>query len=354
MSAPDPAAHPRGFASDNHSGAHPDVIAAIVAANTGHASAYGADPWTAAAHNRLREHFGEQADPHLVFTGTGANVLAMRAFARPGDAVICPATAHMNVDECGAPEALAAVKLLPIPTRDGKLTPELAATAIKRIGDEHAAQPRALSISQATELGTVYRPGEVRALAELAHSRDLLLHIDGARLANAAAFLETPLRETTTDAGADILSFGGTKNGLLGAEAVIFLTPGIGERFAFIRKQGTQLASKMRFLAAQLDALLKDDLWLRNARHANSMAQQLGARLEQIDGVELTQPVESNAVFAALAPAAIDRLRAALPGDLPFHVWNQDLGEIRLMCSWDTTPDDIDALATAAAKAAAT
>jgi threonine aldolase len=283
-------------------------------------------------------------------------VLALRHIARPGDAVICAATAHINADEAGAAEAIAGVKLLPVDTNDGKLTPELAANPIRAVrpGDPHSPQPRAVSISQATELGTVYTPAEVRALADFAHSHDMLLHVDGARLANAAAHLELPLAATTTDAGADFLSFGGTKNGLLAGEAVIFLRPELGARFQHTRMQGTQLASKMRFLAAQFDALLSADLWQRNAAHANAMAAELARRLREIDAVILPFPIESNAVFAVLPAAAIEPLRAALPGDLPFHSWGaEDAGLIRLMCSWDTTAEDIDQLAGAIADAVA-
>lgn len=346
MSAP-PASEPRGFASDNFSGAHPEVMAALAAANAGHAPAYGEDRFTEACEASFRRHFGPEARAFLLFNGTAANVLALRAIARPGDAVICPASAHLNVDECGAPEAIAGVKLLTVETADGKLRPELVASRLERIGDVHAAQPRAIAISQASELGTVYRPEEVRALAEAAHERGMLLHVDGARLANAAASLDVPLRALGADAGVDVLSFGGTKNGLLAADAVVFLSAGLGERFGFVRKQGMQLASKMRFLAVQLDALLGGDLWLRNARHANAMARRLAELLAGADGVEITQEVEANAVFATLPPAAIEPLRAALPGELPFYVWDAERSEIRLMCSWDTAEEDLEAFAAA-------
>ena len=339
--------NPRGFASDNHSGAHPEVLEAIAAANDGHAGAYGADQWTARAAERFREHFGADAEPFLCFNGTGANVLAMRALCRPGDAAICPETAHLNVDECGAPERIAGVKLLPVETPTGKLNPELVASRLTGLGDEHAAQPRVISISQASELGTVYTPEETRALADRAHERGLYLHIDGARLANAAVALDVPLRELTTDVDVDVLSFGGTKNGLVLGDAVVFLRPDLGERFLFIRKQSMQLASKMRFLGAQFEALLGGDLWLRNARRANAMAQRLAGALERIGNVGIAYPVEANAVFATLPRAAIDKLRAELPGEPPFHVWNEQLDLIRLMCSWDTTEEDVDGLADA-------
>jgi threonine aldolase len=343
--------HPRGFASDNNSGAHPEVLAAIAAANDGHVVAYGDDDYTTAAVQRFRDHFGEDAEAFMVFNGTGANVLALRALARPFEAVICPPTAHMNIDECGAPERIAGVKLLPVETPDGKLTPELVAHRITGVGDQHASQPRIVSISESTELGTVYTADEIGALAELAHGHEMLLHVDGARLSNAAAALELPLRALTADAGVDVLSFGGTKNGLLLGDAIVFLRPDLARDFLFIRKQSMQLASKMRFLAAQFDALLGGDLWHRNAAHANAMAGRLADAISGIDGVELAYPVEANGVFVTLPAAAIERLRSALPAALPFYVWDESTGTIRLMCSWDTTEEDVDGLTAAVAAA---
>jgi threonine aldolase len=343
--------HPRGFASDNFAGAHPDVLAAVAEANDGHVPAYGDDQYTAAAEQRLREHFGDGASPFLVFNGSAANVLSLLAAARSAQGVICPDSAHLNRDEAGAPERIAGVKLLTVPTPDGKLTPELASTRIKRVGDQHAAQPHVLSISNATELGTVYTSAETRALAELAHEREMLFHIDGARLANAAGALDVPLRALATDAGADVLSFGGTKNGLLLGDAVVFLNRDLAADFEFVRKQSMQLASKMRFVAAQFDALFRDDLWLRNATHANAMAERLGAAVEEIPDVRITQPVESNAVFAILPRQATERLLAEWPGDVPFHIWDEDTGEVRWMAAWDTTEDDVDRFAEAIAEA---
>ena len=345
--------HPRGFASDNFAGAHPDVLAAVAEANDGHVPAYGDDPYTAAAEQRLREHFGDEARPFLVFNGSAANVLSLLAAARSAQGVICPDTAHLNRDEAGAPERIAGVKLLTVPTPSGKLTPELASTRIKRVGDQHAAQPHIVSISNATELGTVYAPVETRALAELAHDRDMLVHIDGARLANTAAALDVPLRALTTDAGADVLSFGGTKNGLLLGDAVVFLNRDLAADFEFVRKQSMQLASKMRFVAAQFDALLRDDLWLRNATHANAMAERLATAVKQVPAVRITQPVESNAVFAILPRQATERLLAEWPGDVPFHIWDEDSGEVRWMTAWDTTEDDVDRFSAAVADAVA-
>ena len=249
--------HPRGFASDNNSGAHPDVLAAIAGANEGHVVAYGDDDFTAATRDRFRKHFGEQAEPFLVFNGSGANVTAIDALTRPQEGVICTEVAHMHVDECGAPERLAGTKLLTVPTHDGKLTPDDVRRWEEGRGDEHRVQPRVVSITQATELGTVYTPEETRAIADAAHELGMHLHIDGARLANAAASMDMPLRALTTDLGVDVLSFGGTKNGLLLGDAVVFLRPELAETFLFTRKQLGQLASKMRFLAVQFDALLE-------------------------------------------------------------------------------------------------
>jgi len=339
----------KGFASDNYAGAHPDVLAAIADANDGHAAAYGADPWTVRAEELLREHFGEQAVSYLVFNGSAANVLSIRALCRPWESAICAAQAHINADEGGAPERIAGTKLQAVPTLDAKLTPGLVESQIARIGDEHAVQQRVVSISQSTELGTRYSPYELSALAHFAHERDLLVHVDGARLANAAAALELPLRAITTDVGVDVLSFGGTKNGILVGEAVVFLRPELAEGFRYLRKQTLQLASKGRFLAAQFIALLEGDLWRRNAAHANAMAARLGAALAGVPGVTITQPVQANGVFAIL-PSAVTE---ALQRDWPFYVWNADTGEVRWLCSWDTRQDEVDAFAAAVKQACA-
>jgi len=339
----------RGFASDNNAGAHPEVLAAVALANTGHVRAYGDDPWTAAAVARIREHLGETAEPFFVFGGTGANVLGLQAVMRPHEAVICSDYAHINVDECGAPERYVGCKLLGVAPPDGKLTPELVSARITGVGVEHHVQPRVVSVSQSTEYGTVYTPAELRALADLAHGHGMLLHMDGARLANAAASLGVPLRAITTDAGVDVLSFGGTKNGLLGGEAVVFFDPAHARDFRFIRKQGMQLASKMRFVAAQFGALLTDELWLRSAQHANAMARRLEHAVRGIGGVRVTQPVEANAVFAMLPAAAI----AAAQEAFFFYVWDERRSEVRWMASWDTTEDDVDQFAAAISRAAA-
>jgi threonine aldolase len=330
----------RGFASDNHAGVHPEVIAAIAAANVGHAAAYGDDPWTARAQERFREHFGPAAQAYPVFNGTGANVLCIEALTHPWEGVVCARSAHMNVDECGAPER-AGRKLLVLDTPDGRLTPELVAPLLVRIGDEHVVQPRVISITQSTELGTVYPPDAVAALAEWAHAHDMLLHVDGARLCNAATALGVPLRALTSDAGADALSFGGTKNGVMGAEAVVLLRDDVAEGFRYRRMRAMQLASKMRFVSAQLEALLAGDLWQRSAAHANAMARRLHAAVRDLPGLTITQPVEANVVFAVLAPEATERLQR----DWPFYVWDENTGEVRWMCSWDTTPEDVDAFA---------
>lgn len=331
----------KGFASDNYASAHPAVLAAVAEANDGHAVAYGGDPWTARAEQLLRDHFGEQAVSYLVFNGSAANVLSLRALCRPWESVICAAQAHINVDECGAPEQVAGVKLQDVPTPDAKLTPAHLAPLLVRRDDEHVVQPRVVSITQSTELGTRYSLDELRAIADFVHEHGLLLHVDGARLANAAAALHVPLRALTTDAGADVVSFGGTKNGLLLGEAVVFCDPALGESFKYLRKQTLQLASKGRFIAAQFVALLEGDLWLRNAAHANAMAARLAEALLEVPGVRLTQPVQANAIFAVLPRSATERLQR----DWPFYTWDEASGEVRLVCSWDTTGGEVDAFA---------
>jgi threonine aldolase len=331
----------KGFASDNYAGAHPDVLAAVADANAGHAVAYGGDPWTARAEQLLRDHFGEQALSYLVFNGSAANVLALRALCRPWECVACAAQAHINVDECGAPERIGGIKLQAVPTQDGKLTPEHVEWLLVRRGDEHVVQPRVVSVTQSTELGTRYSPYELHALADFAHEHGLLLHVDGARLANAAAGLDVALRALTSDVGVDVVSFGGTKNGLLLGEAVVFCNPELAGGFKYLRKQTLQLASKGRFIAAQFVALLEGDLWRRNAAHANAMAARLSEALLDAPGVRLTQPVQANAIFAVLPPGATERLQR----DWPFYTWDEATGEVRLVCSWDTTEDEVDAFA---------
>jgi threonine aldolase len=320
---------------------HPDVLAAIAAANDGHVSSYGHDGLSERVQARLAAEFGPEAQAFIVFNGSAANVLCLRAACRPWQAAICADGAHLNVDEGGAPELIAGVKLLEVPAPEGRLTPESIAARIERIGDEHAVQPRVVSVTQSTELGTVYEPGELRAIAELAHSNGLVLHVDGARLGNAAAALDCSLAEAA--AGADIISFGGTKNGLLLGEAVVIVDPELGAGFAYLRKQTLQLASKMRFISAQFDAYLDDELWRRTASHANAMAARLAAAVDGVPGLELTQRPRANGVFARLPGPAI----APLQERFPFHVWDQTRGVVRWVCSWDTTPEDVDAFAAA-------
>ncbi|HEX6182756.1 MAG TPA: low specificity L-threonine aldolase [Pyrinomonadaceae bacterium] len=330
----------RGFASDNNAGVHPRVMDTLRTANHGHAVAYGDDAYTETAVRLFRERFGERAEVFFVFGGTGANVSALAAVTRPHHAVVCAETAHVNVDECGAPERFAGCKLVDLPTPDGKLRPEQIEPLLARLGDQHHVQPRVISISQPTELGTVYTIEELSRLAEFAHARGMLLHVDGARLSNAAAHLNVSLRELTAGAGVDVLSFGGTKNGMMYGEAVVFFDPALAEGFKFVRKQCAQLPSKMRFVAAQFTALLLEDLWLQTAAHANRMAQTLASGLRGIPQVRLTQPVESNAVFAVMPPHAVTRVQERFF----FYVWNEQTSEVRLMCSYDTTEEDVAAL----------
>ena len=331
----------RHFASDNSAGIHPEVLAAIAAANEGHALAYGADRWTESALGLFRAEFGEDSGTYLVYGGTGANVVGLGTLLQPWDAVLCAATAHINVDECGAPERFLGCKLLPLQTTDGKLRPEMIRDTVGVLGPDHQAhhvRPRVISISQSTEYGTVYRPDELRALSAVAREYGLLLHMDGARLGNAAAALDVPLRALTTDAGVDVLSFGGTKNGAMGAEAVVIFDRGRDESARFGRKQATQLPSKMRYVAAQFEALLRNGLWRRNAAHANRMARRLAEGAASVPGVAITQSVDANAVFARLPG---DRI-APLQEKRFFYVWDAAGDEVRWMCSFDTTEQDVD------------
>ena len=337
----------RGFASDNNAGVHPRVMEALGAANVGHAVAYGDDAYTARAVGLFRERFGERAEVFFVFGGTGANVAALAAVTRPHHAVVCAETSHVNVDECGAVERLAGCKLLPLPPGEGKLRPEQVAPLLARRGDQHHSQPRVVSVAQATELGTVYTVEELKGLAEFAHREGMLLHVDGARLANAAAHLNVTLEELTAGAGVDVLSFGGAKNGMMYGEAVVFFRPALAEDFRFVRKQCAQLPSKTRFIAAQFAALLEGDLWRETAAHANRRARQLAAELRAIPQVRLTRPVESNAVFAVLPRECIARVQERFF----FYVWDESTAEVRLMCSYDTTEEDVAELAAAVREA---
>jgi threonine aldolase len=329
----------RGFASDNYAGTHPEILAALALANEGHQTAYGGDAYTAHLQQVMRSHFGPYAETFPVFNGTGANVVALQALTDRWGAVICAETAHINVDECGAPERVGGLKLLTVPTEDGKLTPELIDREAFGWDDEHRAMPQVVSLAQNTELGTLYTPEEIRAICDHAHERGMKVHLDGARIANAAAALDVPMRAFTYAAGVDVVSFGGTKNGMLFGEAVVVIDPDAVRAMKHLRKLSMQLASKMRFISVQLEALLARDLWLRNARHANTMAQRLAAGVRSVPGVEILHPVQANAVFARLPHDVSERLQKRFR----FYFWDEAAGDVRWMCSFDTTPDDVDA-----------
>jgi threonine aldolase len=327
----------RNFASDNNAGVHPEVMKAIATVNQGHVVGYGDDPYTDSAVRQFKRYFGDDIEVFFVFNGTAANCLSLKSVTDSYHAVICGEAAHIYVDECGAPEKFTGCKLIPVATKDGKLTEDAVLSAYHGIGDQHHVQPRAISITQATEVGTVYKPEEIRRLARVAHERNMFLHVDGARIANAAAALGLGLRESTRDSGVDVLSFGATKNGGMGAEAVVFFQPKLAADFKFYRKQGMQLASKMRFLSAQFEALFKDDLWLRNARHSNRMAQLLKHELTKIPQAKIEYKVEANGVFAQIPRRAIAKLLKRYF----FYVWDEEQSIVRWMCSWDTTEEDV-------------
>lgn len=334
----------RGFASDNYSGVHPEIMAAIAAANGGHQIAYGDDIYTEKLQQVFASHFGDGVQAFPVFNGTGANVTGLQSMLPRWGAVICTSTAHIHSDENGAPERIGGIKLLTVETPDGKLTPELIDKEAWGWGDEHRAQPGVVSITQTTELGTAYSVAEVTAIAEHTHKLGMKLHMDGARISNAAAALGQPLRAFTTDAGVDVLSFGGTKNGLLFGESIVVLNPEASTGLKYLRKMNMQLSSKMRFVSAQLIALLENDLYLRNASHANAMAARLRGALEagiadgSISGLGFSQPTESNAVFAVLPDGVADTLRESFR----FYDWDAAKNEVRWMCGFDTTEADID------------
>ncbi|MBK6494834.1 MAG: low specificity L-threonine aldolase [Gemmatimonadetes bacterium] len=337
----------REFASDNTAPAHPAVLEAMAAANHGPAHAYGADAWTAKAVAWFRDQFGGDTAVFPVWNGTGANVVSLRALTRPYHAVLCTQHSHIQVDECGAPELLTGCKLLDLPSPDARLTPAQLRGAVRGIGNEHAVQPHVLSLTQTTEYGTAYSVAHLTELCGVAHELGLRVHMDGARIANAAATLGVPMRAFARDAGVDVLSFGATKNGGINAEAVLVFDPALAAELPFLRKQSAQLASKMRFQSAQFLALAEGEVWLENARHANAMAGRLEAGLRGIAGVTITQPVEANAVFAVL-PTAVT---AALQERFHFYVWNETSGEVRLMASWATQPENVDEFVTAIAAA---
>ena len=337
----------RSFASDNNAGVHPEVLEAIARANQGHVVAYGDDPYTRSAVARFEEHFGEGIDVFYTFNGTGANVLGLQAINRPYHAVLCSEHAHIYTDECGAPEKHTGSKLIPLPNPDGKITLDAVRHAYHGVGDQHHVQARVISITQSTEMGTVYQAGEIQALARFAHEHEMFLHVDGARIANAAASLGQTLRQATRDLGADVLSFGGTKNGILGGEAVVFFNRKLSTDFLYLRKQGMQLASKMRFIAVQFEALLTDDLWRRSALHANHMARLLEAELRRIPQVKIVWKVEANGVFAQIPQHAIQKIKDRYF----FYMWIEEESIVRWMCSFDTTEADVKEFAKVVAEA---
>jgi threonine aldolase len=327
----------RSFASDNNAGVHPEVLKALTAVNQGHVVGYGDDSYTDSAVRLFKRHFGDDIAVFFVFNGTAANCLGLKALTNSYHAIICAEAAHIHVDECGAPEKFTGCKLIPIPTKEGKLTVEAVRAAYHGIGVEHHVQPKVIAITQSTEVGTVYKEDEVRQLARFAHEHGMYLHMDGARIANAAASLGLNLRQATRDLGVDVLTFGATKNGGMGAEAVVFFDAKLAADFKFYRKQGMQLASKMRYLSAQFEALLKDGLWLRNAQHANRMAQLLKRELSKIPQVKVAYKVEANGVFVKIPRRAIAKLQKRYF----FYMWDDAQSMVRWMCSWDTTEADV-------------
>ena len=328
----------RSFASDNNSGVHPQIIQAISDANQGHAVGYGEDEWTSKADAVFRRIFGEDVQPYFVFNGTGSNSVALQALTRSYQSIVCAATAHIYTDECGAPAKATASVLKPVSTPDGKLTPELIAGELHGLGVQHHSQPQVVHISQSTEMGTVYTAEEVKAICDFAHSHAMYVHMDGSRLANACARLGIGLRELSRDCGVDILSLGGTKNGMMMGEAVVAFRPEWKESLMFYRKQSAQLFSKMRYLSTQFLAYFQNDLWLQNALHANAMAESLANRIQNLPGVHFTQKPEVNSLFLILPQEAIQKLLESYF----FYMWDESANEIRLVCSWDTTPSDID------------
>ncbi|HPE39545.1 MAG TPA: aminotransferase class I/II-fold pyridoxal phosphate-dependent enzyme [Bacteroidales bacterium] len=330
----------RSFGSDNHSGVHRDILSAISEANKDHVIAYGDDPYTEKVSQKIKQLFGEQAHFFPMFNGTGANICALRACLQPYHAIIAPETGHIFVDECGAPEWLTGAAVKSVSTPDGKVRPEMLHPFFHHFGFEHHSQPKVLYISQLSELGTAYTIAEIKALADLLHQHNMYLHMDGARIANAAATLGVSFKEITTDAGVDILSFGGTKNGMMLGESVITFRPELAENMKYIRKQSTQLYSKMRFCSAQFLAYLENDLWLQNARHANKMAQMLRSELEKVSSIQFTQPTDGNILLLKMEPDMIEKL---LQKHF-FYIWDEMTHEIRLVTSWDTTEEDVQAL----------
>jgi len=330
----------RGFASDNNAGVHPEILKEIEYANGGHVLGYGNDIWTEKAKDLFREQLGKETEVFFVFTGTAANTLGLSGVTRPWNSIITAFTAHIEQDECGAPEKFTGCKVLTVDTPDGKIKPEMLSRHMHGFDFEHHSQPRVISITQATEMGTVYSVNEIKILADFAHEKGMLLHMDGARIANAAITLNLPFSAFTTDAGVDILSFGGTKNGMMYGEAVCFLKKGLSVDFKYIRKQGMQLASKMRYISAQYIAYFRNDQWKSNASHANSMALLLAEKIKGVDRIRITQPVGSNGVFAIIPKETAEKVSKSYF----FYPWNELTSEYRLMTSWDTTEEDIDNL----------
>ena len=328
----------RGFASDNNAGVHPEVLKELSASNDGHAIGYGSDIYTERALELFKMHLGAESETFFVFTGTSANVLGLSAVIRSWNSVIAASTAHLEQDECGAPEKFMGCKVLTVDTPDGKLNNKLIETHLHGFDFEHHSQPKVVSITQSTEMGTVYTASEIKEIADFVHSKGLLLHMDGARISNAAVYLNQPFRAFTTDAGVDILSFGGTKNGLMFGEAICFLRPGLASDFKYIRKQGMQLGSKMRYISAQYIAWFGNDLWKSCAAHANRMAGVLADRLEKISEVHITQKVESNGIFIIIP----EDIAMKLQQHYFFYPWNEKISEYRLMTSWDTQEEDIE------------
>lgn len=328
----------RSFASDNNSGVHPAIMEALTRSNQDHALGYGDDSWTKEAVRKIKEIFVADCEPLFVFNGTGSNVIALQLLTRPYNSIICAETAHIYVDECGSPVKMTGCQIRPVATPDGKLTPELIAPYLHGFGDQHHSQPGAVYLSECTELGTIYTPEELRAITLLAHQHGMRVHMDGARIANACAALGLSLKALTVDCGIDVLSFGGTKNGLMMGECVIVFDDSLKAEARFVRKQSAQLASKMRYLSCQFTAYLTEELWLKNAMHANAMAKRLYEALKQIPGVRFTQKVESNQLFLTMPRAEIDRMLQSYF----FYFWNEEADEIRLVTSFDTTEEDID------------
>ncbi len=327
----------KSFASDNNSGIHPDILNAIAKVNEGHMVGYGDDEITQQANRKIAEIFGEDITPYFVFNGTGANVIALQSALKPFHSIITAATGHINCDECGAPAKFTGSMLKEIYTPNGKLTPELIAQHLHGFGDQHHSQPKVVYLSQSTEMGTIYTPEELKEICDYVHQHNMYVHMDGSRLVNACAKLNLGLRELSRDCGIDILSLGGTKNGMMIGESVIAFRPELAENLKFYRKQSAQLYSKMRFISAQYLAYFENDLWLKNARQANDMAGLLAKLLHEIPFVQITQKVESNAIFLTMPADVIRKIRESYF----FYTWDETKNEVRLVCSWDTTEQDV-------------